>query len=226
MTAPAAGPGRRRWWLVVVAVVVGAIVLSSCSGITSIIDTQTALQNAGFGSVQVKPDVTANTLSVSVSVDALPVEADAQRAALVVWQSFHERFDRLSIAVHGGGQTVDDSFTFAQLEANLGTRNPSWNRTSVEAGTRYFAYLVIGVVGGVLALVVVIVLLVQRRRRRRRPPGTGGAPWPGYPPGGYPPGAGGGYPPGPGGGYPPPGYGRPPGYPDRPPPADPPRPGP
>ncbi len=222
MKAPANGPGRRGWRLIVVAVVTGAIVLSSCSGITSIIDTQTALQNAGFGSVQVKTDVTANTLSVSVGVDVRPVEADARRVALVVWQTFHERFDRLNIAVHGGGQTVDESFTFDQLEASLGARNPAWNRTSVEAGTRYFAYLVIGVVGGFLALVVVVVLLVQRRRRRHRPPWTGGGPWPGYPPGGYPPVPGGGYPPPAGG--PPPGYGRPPGYPDRPPPPDPPRP--
>jgi hypothetical protein len=244
---------RRRWWLGVVAAGLAALLLASCSGITTVIDTQRALENAGFSSVNVSPKPTSNNLSVSVTVPGTPAESDAVRAASVVWQNFHERFDLLSVTVHGSGPSVHQDFTFAQMTEQFGARNPDWNSSSVETGTRNVGILVLGVIGGVLVIIVLIILGVQRRKRRRRSQWPGGSPWPGGPPGGgwppqgggqwpggYPPGGGqwpGGYPqPGPAGpGYPPTGYPPPapsppapppPTYPPYPPPppAEPPRP--
>jgi hypothetical protein len=242
---------RRRWWLGVVTAGLAAVLLASCSGITTVIDTQRALENAGFSSVSVSPKPTSNNLSVSVTVPGTPAESDAVRAASVVWQNFHERFDVLSVTVHGSGPSVHQEFTIAQLTEQFGARNPDWNSSSVATGTRNVGFLVLGVLGGVLVIVVLIIVGVQRRKRRRRSQGPGGGPWPGgpppggwppqgggqwpsgYPPGGYPPGGvgqwPGGYPqPGPAGpGYPPGAYPPPappqPAYPP-PPPAEPPRP--
>ncbi|MDA8045279.1 MAG: hypothetical protein M0Z30_08595 [Actinomycetota bacterium] len=176
----------RRWLLGVAAAVSAVLLLSGCSGITTVLDTQRALENDGFGSVSVSPKPTSNSLSVSVKVSAAPTESDVVRAAAVVWQSFHERFDTLSISVGGSGPAVRQEFTFAQMTDRFGARNPDWNSSSVESGTRNVGFVVIGVVAAVLIVAVVIILLVQRANRRRRPPwGAGPAPgqWPGQRPG-------------------------------------------
>lgn len=229
MTDRLRGLRRRRWWLWAVGFILGGFVLSSCSGITTVIDTERALQNAGFGSVSVSPKPTSNGLSVSVSVSGTPAESDAVRVASVVWQNFHERFDVLGVTVHGSGATVRQEFTFAQMSEQFGARNPDWNASSVASGTRNVGLLVLAVVGGAIVVVVVIIVAVQRANRRRRPPWGGGGPWPGAgpgsggaqwpggyrPPGPYPPSGPAGSPPGP---YPPSSPYPPP------PPVDPPRP--
>ncbi len=240
------GGRRRSGWLLALALCAG--LAAGCSGITTLLDTQKALKDAGYGSVKVTPKPSTNNLDVSVSVNAAPTPADATQVAHIVWESFHERFDQLNVTVHGPGPSLSQSFTFAQMEEQFGSRNPAWNSSTVASGTKDLGIVVIVVIAVALLIVVAVILLVQRRNRRRGPPQwPGPGNWPGGPPGGWPgaappgwpgspgypggyPGQSGGYPGGPGqpGGYPggpgqPGGYpGQPGGYPDRPPPTTPP----
>lgn len=198
---------RRRLLLVLAAALVLAGV-AGCGTIGSLVNTDTALHDAGYQSVKVSPKPQSNSVDVSVKVDATPALGNAHDVAGIVWRSFHERFDYVTITVHGNGPDVQQEYSFPQMVQSFGARNPAWNRTSVKGGlTRIGAgvFIAVAVAAG---LIVAIVLLVQRRNRRRRPPWTGGPGWgPGW--GGPPPG-----PPGP--------NGAPPAYPPSYPPAQPP----
>jgi hypothetical protein len=203
--------------------IVLAVVLAGCSGITALQDTKSALQERGFGSVNVSPAGNSNDITVSVSVAADSSNATSDLAANVVWQSCHVRFDELQVTVHGtGGSESQNVYTFNKLQEMFGPRNPAWNKdtlhgTLVRVGVIVIVVAVVIVVGSVIAIVA-----VRRKHRRQRagqwpPYGGGYGAVPGYPGGGYPGGPpGGGYPPAwpgntpPSAGYPPAPTGYPP----------------
>jgi hypothetical protein len=217
---------------VILLVLASLVALGGCSAVSALFNTENALRNAGYQSVGVNTSFSGSdsTVNVSVTVQAPPSQSTTVDVAHIVWQNFHERFDVLHITVHGTGSSVAQDYTFDQVQAMFGPRNPAWNKTSVRSAyTDVGLEILVGVV--VLALIVVtIVVLTTRRNRRRAFAGWPGAPpWsPQGPPPWSPQGPGGGaY--GPGGGVygPPPGAG-PPGPPPGagPPGAGPPGPGP
>ena len=185
----------RRHLLPGVAALLAIIALTGCSSIHTLIDTDRALRDAGYQSVNVSPKVNDNSVDVQVTVAAVPSSANAQDVARIVWGTFRERFDQLRVTVHGQGQAFHQDYTFAQMEQSFGARNPAWNHTSVKSGAKELGVLVIVGILVLAGLVVGTVLLIQRRNRRRRPPFPGGPGGP-FPGGGYP----GPYPSG--GGYP------------------------
>lgn len=235
---------KRR--LLALLLVVSAGLVAGCSALNTLVSTDRALRDAGYQSVTVSPKPSTNSLSVQVTVSAVPSSGNVSDVGRIVWSTFHESFDYVDITVHGTGPEIRQRFTFSQMVDAYGQRNPSWNSTSVKSGTARVGVIVLVGVVVVVGLVVGIVLLARRRSRRRRPPWQGPFPGGGYPGSGYPPGPYGPQPwggppqqPPPWGGQPqpwggppqqPPPWGGPPqqpppAYPPRqPPPADPPRP--
>lgn len=207
---------RRR--LLALLVVVSAGLAAGCSALSTLVSTDRALRDAGYQSVTVSPKPSTNSLSVQVTVSAVPSSGNVSDVGRIVWRTFHESFDYVDITVHGTGPEIRQRFTFSQMMDAYGPRNPSWNSTSVKSGTARVGVTVLVGVAVVVGLIVTIILLARRRSRRRRPPWQGPYPGGGYPGGGYP---GGGNP---GGGYPAP-YGPPPWGmpPQQPPPAYPPQ---
>ena len=213
---PTADPRAGRRWLVLVLTLLTAIVvLAGCSALSALLDTQQTLHNTGYQSVHVgfHTNGAADDIDVSVTVSAAPTQADALNVASVVWAHLHERFDVLDVTVHGTGPTLTRDYSFDELQQAFGPRNPSWNTTTVAAGTEQLGLVVLGAIGAIALTVIVVAIILTRRRRRRSPPG-----WPGWPGG-----AGPGGPPGSPGGVGPAG-GVTPGYPMWPPPPQPPRP--
>lgn len=218
---------RRRLLALLLIASVG--LLAGCSAFNSLVNTDQALRDSGYQSVKVSPKPTTNSLSVEVTVSAVPSDANVKDVGGVVWRTFHERFDYLDITVHGTGQELTRRLTFSQMVEAYGQRNPSWNSTSVKSGTLRIGLIVIVAVLVVVGIIVALIVVARRRSRRGRPPWPGpgagypGGPYPGgpYPGGQYPGGQypGGQYP----GGPPPWPYGPPPAYPPQPPPQDPPQ---
>jgi hypothetical protein len=177
------------------------VAVAGCSALSTLLHTQNALTNAGYKSAHVSSSFSGDvsTVKASVTVDSVPTTSDANDVAKVVWQSFHERFDYLEVTVHGSGSTVQQEYTFEQLQTAFGARNPAWNRTTVRSAYHAVGVeIVIGLVVLALLVVLIVVLVTRGRRRKRAVAG-----WP-Y---GAPYGPGGPYVPG---GAPGPPYGAPP----------------
>jgi hypothetical protein len=214
-----------------------AVVLSGCAPLSAVLDSERALQDAGYQSVGVSFHfaTAGEVLDASVRVSAPATISAVQNVASIVWQHFHERFDFLDVTVHGttavlgGGAaaTLRMTYSFAELTSDFGARNPSWNKTTIGSGLRRGA-IEAGLAVVAVAAVIVGIVVLNRRRRPAMPVGAGHAGGPGqaaasWPPGGYAGGApapgghaGGGHA---GGGPPPAGYPMwpPPPYPPRPP---------
>jgi len=206
---PAAPRGDRRWPVVFLALLAVTVLAAGCSALSALIDTQQALQNAGYQSVHVgfHANGQADDVDVSVTVSAAATQSDALNVASVVWAHLHERFDDLDVTVHGTGPSVTTDYSFGNLQQTFGPRNPSWDKTTVAAGTEQVGFVIIGAIVAIGVTIAVVAILVTRARRRRRGP-------PGWPGGQGPP----GWPGGPG-----PVGGAAPGYPMWPPPPQPPR---
>ena len=210
---------RRRGVVLLVMIAVSSLLFAGCTAVTSLIDTDQALRNAGYQSVSVNFSMgSGDEVDASVKVSAQASDTDAQDVARIVWNHFHERFQSLHVTVGGtGGTRVFRVYAHQDLVALFGARNPAWDRTTVSTATARLGVVVIAVVGLVVLSIVLVIVLT--RRRRRGGPG-GGYPGAGYPGAGYP---GGGYP----GGQPgrwQPGVGWQPGAGQQPPPGQPPPP--
>jgi hypothetical protein len=166
--------------LVVTVVAVAIVTLSGCTVISSLIDTRQALQRGGYQSVSVNYKFThaGDGVTVSVSVGAPATAADVHSVAGLVWQHLHERFDFLDVTVHGTGSGAGavqrGNYSFADMEAMFGQRNPNWNKTSVRSSVEHLGLAVVIGIAVVVAVIVVIAVSLRRRNRRRRPPWVGG----------------------------------------------------
>lgn len=154
--------------------------LGACGPISAVIDTQQALTNAGYQSVSVNFSVSnGDEVKVSVTVNALPSQTNADDVARTVWQKFHERFDFIAVTVHGSGPAFSRDYSYSDLVTLFGPRNPAYDRTSITSATQQLGLIVIIVVVVLIAGAGVTAVLVRRRRRGRRPPPSppGTPPW-------------------------------------------------
>ncbi len=199
------GASRRIFWrwLAGVAVLFGAVaLLGGCGVISAMLDTQQGLKNAGYQSVHVgfHDNGGADDVDVTVTVAAEPTQNDAVNVASVVWAKLHERFDNLDVTVHGNGTSVSRRFTFNEMQQTFGTRNSSYNSTTVGDSVKQLGFVALGGLAFLGAVITVVIVISTRKRRRKRQaawagwpssPGdywTPGAPAPGAPwPGGRPP---------------------------------------
>ena len=176
---------RARGFVLLVVVGISSLLLAGCTAVTSLIDTDQALRDAGYQSVSVNFNMgSGDEVDASVKVSAQATDSDAQDVARIVWNRFHERFQWLHVTVDGtGGTRVFRVYAHQDLVALFGARNPAWDRTTVRTATERLGVVVIAVVG--LVVLAVVLVIVLTRRRRRGGPG-GGYPGSGFPGGGYP----------------------------------------
>ena len=200
---------RRRGVVLLGVIAVSSVLFTGCTAVTSLINTDQALRDAGYQSVSVNFNTgSGDEVDASVKVSAPASDTDAQDVARIVWNHFHERFQWLHVTVGGtGGTRVFRVYAHQDLVALFGARNPAWDRTTLKSGIERLGVVVIGVVALVVLAIILVIVLTRRRRR--------GGPGGGYPGGGYPAGA---YPGGPGGAWVP-GVGWQPGTGQQPPPA-------
>ena len=173
-------PRHRRRALLLAVLAFACLLLAGCTAVTTLINTEQALRDAGYQSVSVGFHVgSGDEVDVSVKVAAPASDAAARDVAHVVWNHFHERFEWLHVTVHGSNSTsVFRVYQYQDLVALFGPRNPAWDRTSVRSATTRLGVIVVGAVAVVVLVVVVVVIVATRRRRRGPggpfPPGQGG----------------------------------------------------
>lgn len=209
---------RRIWRGLVLAAVV-VLAAGGCKTLTANTDTASALERAGFTSVSVSNSISSSSSRVSVKASSDQPDGRIE-AAMVVWDNFPLRFDRLDLNIDGNTA----SYSHGDLQSMFGPRPGNLDAHTLSGETIRLGVAVLAgiAVVGILVLVLVLVL-VRRSRRRARPPswagygpppgwgGYGAAPPPsGPPPSGPQPGWGPPPPQQPGWGAPPPGWGAPP----------------
>jgi hypothetical protein len=161
----------RKGGLAVLAVALAVLLVAGCGGlIGSYLNTQDALERAGFSSVKVSIGTGSNTdtVSVSVSVAAPPNNDDVHQVAAIVWQDFRQRFGQLRVTVHGQGPAIQRTLSHAELVALLGPRNPAYDATTVTGSAEHLGLVVLGVGLALVAVAVGVIVVILRRRRRRR----------------------------------------------------------
>jgi hypothetical protein len=182
------GTRTRRFTIGLGLVVGGLLLLAACTTIRGLIDTEEALQQAGFTDVEVdfSSDNGFDQVEIAVrpeSTELVP-EAETEEAARVVWTNFPLRFDLLRIELVGAtfdGETpAATTYTYSEMAEIFGARPPGLDEKElsddvVKAGV---GVLVVLAVGGLLfttAVVLAIIFGVRASRRRKSavPP-----PWP------------------------------------------------
>ena len=171
----------RRAALLVLAVV-GLALLAGCTTIKGLIDTENALDRAGFTDVDVNASTDNGFDTVEITVRP-PAEgsaaSEAERAAEVVWTTFPLRFDLVRIKLLGPDDTTT-SYTSSEMREIFGPRSPDLDEKELgdeflKVGVGVAVVLLGGGLFVVGAVVLVIVLAVRSSRKAKlvTPP-----PWP------------------------------------------------
>ncbi len=188
--------GRRGRWAVGLALV-GLLLLAGCTTIRGLIDTEEALQEAGFTEVEVDFSSAEGFDQVEIALrpasgSALPppsfegAAADtAEEAARIVWTVFPLRFDLVRIELLGPPDGFVTTYTYSEMAEIFGPRSPELDEKElgddvVRAGV---GVAIVLAVGGLLFLAAVVLAIVfgvraSRQRAARTPP-----PWPPVPTG-------------------------------------------
>jgi hypothetical protein len=181
--------------VLVVGAVAASLVLGACGGVVgSFVSTRQALSAAGYSDVSVGVAGNDDNVKISARVDQTISAGEFHEIAAIVWRDVHQRFGALDITLHAAGQTVRQSVSLAELQRQLGPRNPSYNKSSLRTEIITTGVAVLAAIAAVVILLVVAVVLVRRRRRggrsgsRGQPDPTGSGRGPGHP---WPPGGGG-----------------------------------
>ncbi len=183
--------GRRRGRWTVGLVVAGLLLLAGCTTIRGLIDTEEALQQAGFTEVEVDFTSADGFDQVEIALRPPSVETapgvSAEEAARVVWTEFPLRFDIVRVELLGPADAFVTTYTYSEMQEIFGPRSPELDEKElgddvVRAGV---GIAIVLVVGGLLFLAAIVLAIVfgvraSRRRAARTPP-----PWPPVPrPGG------------------------------------------
>ncbi len=166
-------------------VLVGVVLLAGCTTIRGLIDTEEALEQAGFTEVSVdfSSDNGFDQVEVAVrppSAEAAP-EASLDEAARVVWTVFPLRFDLLRLELVGGRvEGFSATYTYSEMVEIFGPRDPDLDEKElgddvVRAG---LGIAIVLIVGGVLFLAAVVLAIVFAVRASRRRASLTPPPWP------------------------------------------------
>jgi len=164
--------------------VAGSLLLAACTTIRGLIETEEALQQAGYTQVDIGFDSANGFDRVEVAVEPPfgegRAEDEAEQAATVVWTTFPLRFDLLQIELLGpyGGDTT--TYTYGEMEEILGPRpagldDKAMGDDLVRTGVGIALVLA---VGGFLFMVAVVLAIVLGVRASRRRKATIPPPWP------------------------------------------------
>jgi hypothetical protein len=166
------------------ALLTGIVLLTACTTIRGLVDTEDALKRAGFTEVDVGFSSAEGFDQVEVTVGPASSEggpdAQADQAATVVWTTFPLRFDLLRVELLAPYQGAVTTYTYGEMEEIFGPRPPGLDDKElgddvVRTGVIVAAVLVGGGLLFVAAATLAIVLGVRASRRRKSvtPP-----PWP------------------------------------------------
>jgi hypothetical protein len=180
------------------------VTLAGCKAVRGLVDTENALERAGFEKIDISIDDSALEIVRVEAEQARSHDNPNDAAAEVVWKEFPFRFDRLDVRVT---PEAPSSYGREELAGLFGERPGGLDDKSLGESLRDTGIVVLIVVGvaflGFMALVILTIVLVIRSRRKRRaqmpptqwgppgagqwgPPGSGQAPPPPPPPPGPP----------------------------------------
>jgi hypothetical protein len=184
---PVTGGGRRGGRSAAFGALLSAVVLllASCNTIRGLVDTEEALERAGYTEVDVGFD-SANGFD-RVDVTLRPpsteggAETQAEQAARIMWTTFPLRFDLLRIDLLGSFEGPSTTtYTYGEMVEIFGPRPAELDDKElgddvVRTGVVIAVVLAVGglLFLGALTLAVVLVVRAGRRRKAVTPP-----PWP------------------------------------------------
>jgi hypothetical protein len=172
-----------------VAALAASLALGACGGVVgSFVSTRQALSAAGYSDVSIGVAGNDDDVKISATVDQSISAGEIGEIAAIVWRDVHQRFGALDITLHAAGQTFKQTIPFAELQRQIGARDPAYNETSLHDVIIKTGVVVLVAVVAVVILLVVAAVLLRRRRRQGRVDGAGSGPGPGRP---WPPGGGG-----------------------------------
>ena len=174
---------RRRRSVVALAVVAAVLLLAGCTTISGLIDTENALERAGYTDVDVGASSDNGFDRIEVVVRPTSTETsdadEAEGAAEVVWTTFPLRFDLVRVELLRPDEYTT-TFTYSEMREIFGARSPDLDDKElgdefVKAGLGIAIVLVVGGVFAIGAVVLAIVFGVRASRKRKSvtPP-----PWP------------------------------------------------
>lgn len=150
--------------------------LTGCSAIADLASLQTRIQDAGYTNVRLHHRSTNGTDSVEITASG----SDADQVAEIVWDTYPEHIDQLSITLDG----VPRTYTEADLRDTFGERQVTEKPDDdTDVMRSIVTWLIVAVVAFLLlaaGAIILIVVLVRRSRRLK-------AQQPPYPPQGWPP---------------------------------------
>jgi hypothetical protein len=161
--------------------------LAGCGAIADLATLQTRVQDAGYTNVRVQHRSNNGTDTLEITASATDPAQDNQQIAEIVWDTYPEHVDRVSITLNGSQQV----YTEADLRDALGERQVTEKPDDdTDVMRSIITWLIVGVVVFLLLAVGVIILVVVliRRSRRRKAQQPLYHP-PGWPPAGPPPSA-------------------------------------
>jgi hypothetical protein len=177
----------KRAIAIAVLMLAAIVALAGCKAVRGLIDTEEALQRAGFENIDITVDDSSLEMVQVEAEQATPHDNPNDAVAEVVWKEFPFRFDRLNVFV---SPEPSRSYSREELTGLFGERPPGLDDKSLEDSLRDTGIVVLVVLGiaflGFLALVALTIVLVVRARRKRRaqaptqwgPPGQWGpGPW-------------------------------------------------
>ncbi len=177
----------RRPGAALVVALVGLVALAACSTVRGLLDTERALERAGYTQVDVGFSSANGFDQVEVGLVPAPTELsevdaddEAERAAEVVWTVFPLRFDLLRIELLESSDGAVSTFTYGEMDELFGPRDPALDEKALgdDVVRTGVGIAVVLAVGGLLflgALVLAVVLIVRASRRRK---GISPPPWP------------------------------------------------
>jgi hypothetical protein len=190
------GPAARRRSSGVLALFVAlAVLLPGCSAVRGIVDTERALQAAGYDDASVGYDTDSGE---TVSVEWTPndpslegMQTESHDIARIIWQVAPIRFDAVEVDANDADFTA--RYTHEELASEYGPRPARLDR-SVSELLNVRGFVIGGLIVlfvGLLLIALIVVLIVRSVRKRRAeprwqpppPPGQWGAPPPPGPPG-------------------------------------------
>jgi hypothetical protein len=179
-------PARRRPAVAVGLglVVVAILLLTGCTTVRGLLDTEQALDRAGYTDIDVGFSTEEGFDQVEITLRPEIVGEDpaeeAERAADVVWDVFPLQFDLLRIEFLGPAEDEAHTFTYSEMREIFGPRDPELDEKELgdDVVRTGVGIAIVLAVGGLLFLIAVVLAIVMgvrssRRRQSRTPP-----PWP------------------------------------------------
>lgn len=173
-------PGRAGLALALLAL----LVLAACTTVRGIIDTERALEDAGFTDVDTGFESAEGFDQIEIAVRPVSTEGDAEseadQAASVVWTTFPLRFDFLQVELLGPFEQYTTTYTYGELAEIFGPRpaNLDDKELSDDVVRAGLGIAIVLAVGGIVFLAGVVLAIVMGVRTSRRRQSVTPPPWP------------------------------------------------